>query len=367
MRVEKFAVMRIGVPKERLQGEGRVGLLPDAVSALVAQGHEVAIESHAGELSGVTDAQFIASGAVVVPDLETLYQSAELIVKVKEPQPEEVALLRDDHILFGFLHLAAHPDLLKHLVATGCMAIGYESIDEGNGELPLLTPMSRIAGGLAVQIGAVHLRKTNGMKDILLAEGNGAKVGHVVVIGCGVAGRAAIAAAVHLGAKVTALDIKPAVLDELFDKYDGSIEVRLSTEQAIAEAVSKADLLVGAVLVPGAKAPTLVRRAHVRQMKAGSVIVDIAIDQGGCIETSRPTTFDAPTFIEEGVVHCCVMNLPSAVAGSASRELVEASLPYVQRIARLGRHGVLRDPVLCAAVNVMQGEVAHDGLRCFCE
>jgi alanine dehydrogenase len=355
--------MRIGVPRERLQGEGRVGLLPDAVSDLVAQGHEVMVESHAGERSGVTDEQFKAAGAIVVPDVEALYGSAELIVKVKEPQPEEVPLLRDDHILFGFLHLAAHPHLLKGLVASGCMAIAYEGIHEGDGYLPLLAPMSRIAGRLAVQMGAVHLLQPNGGKGVLLGASGGAGAGHVVVLGCGVAGRAAVAAAVQLGAQVTALDIKPAMLEALVEEFDGSLDVRLSTEAAIVETVAQADLLVGAVLVPGEKAPTLVRRAHVRQMEAGSVIVDIAIDQGGCIETSRPTTFDAPTFVEEGVVHCCVMNLPSAVARTASQELVAVSAPYVQRIAAIGRNGVLRESVLCAAVNVVQGQIMSDALQ----
>lgn len=363
MHIEECAVMRIGVPTERLLGEGRVGLLPDAVSALVAKGHEVIVESHAGELSGATDDQFKAAGAIIVPDLEVLYGSVELIVKVKEPQPEEVPLLRDDHILFGFLHLAAHPDLLKGLIASGCMAIAYEGMHEGDGVLPLLTPMSRIAGRLAVQMGAVHLLQPNGGKGVLLGASEGADAGHVVVLGCGVAGRAAIATAVQLGAQVTALDIKPAILEELMKQFDGQIDVRLSTNDVIAEAVAQADLLVGSVLVRGEKAPTLVRRAHVGQMEAGSVIVDIAIDQGGCIETSRPTTFAAPTFVDEGVVHCCVMNLPSAVARTASQALVAASLPYVQRIATGGRHGVLSAPVLRDAVNVDQGQIMCDALQ----
>jgi len=354
--------MRIGVPKECLSGEFRVGLLPSAVRALVAQGHEVLVETHAGETSGVADADFEASGAVIVGDVGALYGAAELIVKVKEPQPEEVALLRADHIVFGFLHLAAHPDLLRGLVGVGCMAIAYESIHGSDGDLPLLAPMSRIAGRLAVQLGAYHLLQPNGGKGVLLGAATGVDVGHVVVLGCGVAGRAAVAAAVRLGARVTALDIKPAILEQLMEEFDGALDVRLATGAAIAEAVAQADLLVGAVLVPDARAPTLVRRAHVRQMEAGSVIVDIAIDQGGCIETSRPTNFAAPAFIKEGVVHCCVTNLPSAVARTASQELVAASAPYVQRIAKIGRRGVASDTVLRAAMNVMQGQVMSDVL-----
>ncbi|MFQ3225320.1 MAG: alanine dehydrogenase [Lentimonas sp.] len=359
--------MRIGVPKERLLGEGRVGLLPDAVSSLVATGHEVVVQSHAGELAGAGDDQFKAAGAILVANIEMLYGSVELIVKVKEPQAEEVALLRDDHIVFGFLHFAAHPTLLQGMVASGCMAIAYEGVDEGGGVLPLLAPMSRIAGRLAVQMGAVHLLQPNGGKGVLLGAAEGVDAGNVVVLGCGVAGRAAVAAAVQLGARVTALDIKPAILEGLLEQFDGHVDVRLSTDDAIAEAVARADLLVGSVLVAGEKTPTLVRRAHVRRMEAGSVIVDIAIDQGGCIETSRPTTFDAATFMDEGVVHCCVMNLPSAVARTATQELVAASAAYVQRIAALGRRGVREDSVLRNAVSIDQGQIMCDALRMLAE
>jgi alanine dehydrogenase len=355
--------MRIGVPTEILPGESRVGLLPDAVRALVAEGHEVWVQSHAGELCGVADADFVASGALIVADVDALYGTAELVVKVKEPQPEEVALLRPDHIVFGFLHLAAHPHLLQGLVTAGCMALAYESIHEVDGDLPVLAPMSRIAGQLAVQMGAFYLLQPNGGKGLLLGAAKNGAAGHVVVLGCGVAGRAAIAAALKMGARVTALDIKPAILEELVEEFAGAVNVRLSTDATVATAVAEADLVVGAVLVPDAKAPTLVRRAHVRQMEAGSVIVDIAIDQGGCIETSRPTTHAAPTFTEEGVVHCCVANLPAAVARTATQELVAASMPYVLRIANLGRRGVLKDPVLSAAVNVMQGKVMNDVLH----
>ena len=355
--------MRIGVPRELLPGESRVGLLPDAVQALVAQGHAVWVQSQAGALSGVADADFRAAGARVVADIAALYAAAELIVKVKEPQPEEVALLRPEHIVFGFLHLAAHPRLLNGLLAADCMALAYESVHEGDGDLPLLAPMSRIAGRLAVQIGAYHLLQPNGGKGVLLGAADGGPAAQVVVLGCGVAGRAAVTAALEMGARVTALDIKPALLEELVETFAGTLDVRLSTDAAISAAVAEADLLVGAVLVPDAKAPTLVRRAQVRQMEAGSVIVDIAIDQGGCIETSRPTSYAAPSFIEEGVVHCCVTNLPAAVARTASQQLVTASLPYVQRIAKLGQRGVLTDPLLCAAVNVMQGKVMNDVLQ----
>jgi alanine dehydrogenase len=353
--------MRIGVPRERLPGEGRVGLLAAAVADLVAGGHEVFVESQAGLRSGVSDDQFTASGAHLVDDLEALYGSAELIVKVKEPQPEEVALLREDHILFGFLHLAANPQLLRGLVASGSTAIAYEDIKERDGFLPLLTPMSRIAGRLAVQMGAVQLLQYHGGKGVLL--GSDEEAGHVVVIGCGVAGQAAITAAVQLGARVTALDIKPAILEAILDVFKGCIDVKLSTAAAIESAVARADLLVGAVLVPGAKAPCLVRREHVRSMEAGSVIVDVAIDQGGCIETSHATKFDAPSFIEEGVVHVCVTNLPAAVARTASRELGAVSLPYIKQVASIGKLGVLNDPVLVEAVNVNAGQVLRGELQ----
>ncbi len=356
--------MRIGVPKERVPGEGRVGLLPDSVRMLVRKGHEVFVESGAGVRSGATDEQFEQSGASLVSGIEALYGSAELIVKVKEPQPEEVALLRESHILFGFLHLAAHPGLLNQLTDIGTMAIAYESICDREGHLPVLSPMSRIAGTLAVHMGTVHLFENGGGKGVLLGGIDGGRMqGEVVVLGCGSAGKAAIATAVRMGARVTALDIKPPVLESLQAKYEGCVTVMLSTETAVAEVVRRADLVVGAVLVPGAKAPVLVRRGHVRQMEAGSVIVDIAIDQGGCIETSHPTTLAAPTFIEEGVVHCCVTNLPAAVSRTAARELISASAPYVLKIAQDGRHGVLNDPILRAAVNVMHGTVTNEMLQ----
>ncbi|HBM85269.1 MAG TPA: alanine dehydrogenase [Opitutae bacterium] len=320
------------------------------------------VQADAGAGSGFRNEQYRDAGCELVTSASDVFAQSDMIVKVKEPLPEEVALLRPDHIVFGFLHLAAHPHLLQGLATAGCMALAYESIHEIDGDFPVLAPMSRIAGQLAVQMGAFYLLQPNGGKGLLLGAAESGAVGHVVVLGCGVAGRAAIAAALKMGARVTALDIKPAILEELVEEFAEAVNVRLSTDAAVATAVAEADLVVGAVLVPDAKAPTLVRRAHVRQMEAGSVIVDIAIDQGGCIETSRPTTHAAPAFITEGVVHCCVANLPAAVARTATQELVAASTPYVQRIANLGRRGVLKDPVLSAAVNVMQGKVMNDEL-----
>ena len=355
--------MRIGVPKERLAGEGRVALLPDAVRALVRAGHEVRVEVGAGAGAGVTDQQFVKAGAELVDDYRRLYAASELIVKVKEPQLEEVACLRPDHMVFCFLHLAVHPDLSQALADTGCLAIAYEGIQVDDGVFPVLSTMSRIAGRLAVHLGAVQLLQHSGGKGLLLGSAPGRAAGRVVVLGCGVAGRAAIAAALEMGAKVTALDIKPAVLEELMEEYDGLVEAQLPTDDALVMAVADADLLVGAVLVPGAKAPCLVSRANVAQMQPGSVIVDIAIDQGGCIETSRPTTYDSPTYVDEGVVHYCVGNLPAAVSQTASHALVSASAPYVKQIAELGRAGLLADPVLGAAIQVRDGRLA-DQLAC---
>lgn len=342
--------MRIGVPREHLTGEGRVGLLPNAVHELIVAGHQVSVEAGAGNLAGASDAEFESVGADIVSDVVSLYGHSELIVKVKEPLDEEVALLHQGQILFCFLHLAAHPHLLDALMAQGCLPVAYERIRDVDGRLPILVPMSRIAGRLAIQMGAVYLLQPYAGKGLLLGSESGQGAGHVVVLGCGVAGLAAIDAAVPMGVRVTALDIKPAVLDALRAQYGDRIELQLSTDDAIARAVASADLLIGAVLVPGEKAPHLIRREHVRMMEPGSVIVDIAIDQGGCCETSRPTTYDAATFIESGVVHCCVKNLPAAVSRTASNALVGASLPYVKRIAELGAVGVRRDPVLSAAL-----------------
>ncbi len=335
---------------ERLTAEGRVGLLPAAVRDLVADGHTVLVESGAGCAAGASDKDFRAAGAEIVDEVTMLYQQSGLIVKVKEPLDEEVALLRPGQLLFGFLHLAAHVHLLNDLLAKGCLPIAYEGIRSVDGGLPILAPMSRIAGRLAVQMGVMYLLQPYGGKGLLLGSEREADAGHVVVLGCGEAGRAAIEAAVSLGVRVTALDIKPAVLDALRTEYGDRIELQLSTDCAIARAVAAADLLIGAVLVPGSKAPQLIRREHVAQMEPGSVIVDIAIDQGGCCATSRPTTYADPIYVESGVVHCCVQNLPAAVSRTASQALVEASLPYVKRIAELGAAGVRRDPVLAAAL-----------------
>ena len=355
--------MRIGVPKERLAGEGRVALLPDGVRALVGAEHEVRVEVGAGLGAGVSDKQFAEAGAKLIDDYRRLYEASELIVKVKEPQLEEVACLRRHHIVFCFLHLAVHPNLSKALADTGCLAIAYEGVQEEDGGFPLLSPMSRIAGRLAVHLGAVQLLQHCGGKGLLLGSEPGRGAGRVVVLGCGVAGRAAIAAALEMGAHVTALDIKPAVLEELMEEYGGLIEAQLPTDDAVELAVASADLLVGAVLVPGAKAPQLVSRDNVAQMEPGSVIVDIAIDQGGCIETSRPTTYESPTYVDEGVVHCCVCNLPAAVSRTASHALVLASASYVQQIAELGRSGLLADPVLSAAVQIRNGRMADPLIR----
>ena len=345
-------MMWIGVPKERLIGEGRVGLLPDAVRALSDEGHRVLIESGAGERSGIRDANFRAAGAQVTDDVGLLYQRAELIVKVKEPLRSELPYLSSRHILFGFMHLAANAQLVDDLAAIGCMAIAYEGVQTADGSWPILAPMSKIAGRIAVQLGSVFLFQQYGGKGLLLGAEIGSNGGRVVVLGCGVAGRAAIRAAVPLGVHVTAVDKNPDVLAALHDEFGEAIELCISNNETIKSAVLKADLLIGAVLVPGAKAPHLVRSEHVRQMEPGSVIVDIAIDQGGCVETSRPTTYNEPTFVEHGVVHCCVKNLPAAVSRTASQQLTAASFEYVQRIATLGRNALSDDPLLAAAVCV---------------
>lgn len=345
--------MRIGVPRERLVGEGRVGLLPSAVRMLVSAGHTVVVEQDAGARSGASDVEYTLAGAQIADGYRTVYGAADLIVKVKEPKSEEVDCLREGQIIFCFLHLATHPNLGRALSEKGCTAIAYEEIQEPGGEFPLLAPMSRIAGQLSVHLGSVYLLQQYGGKGLLLGE----DVGRVSVLGCGVAGKAAIRAALRFGAHVTALDIKPSVLDELFEEFDGRIVTQLSTEDVIEEVVTHSDLLIAAVLIPGAKAPQIVRREHVRRMSQGSVIVDIAIDQGGCVETSHPTTFDAPIYVEEGVVHCSVRNLPAAVSQTASCDLSEASLPYVERIAQLEPAELCLDPMLKPAICIVDGHV----------
>ncbi len=350
--------MRIGIPREIKTLEGRVALIPAAAAELVRAGHEVYAERDAGRLSGYSNDDYEAAGVTVVPDARTLYGRGEMIVKVKEPQPQELPLLRQDHLLFCYLHLAAAPELLKGLCDIGLTGVAFETVQD-HGHLPLLAPMSDIAGRVAVQVGTHLLHQPQGGKGVLLGGLPAAERGHVVVLGAGVAGGNAAMAAAALGAQVTVFDRdrdKLAAMRALGPNVTGLYPYA----HAIDAAVVTADLLVGAVLIPGAKAPHLVSAEQVRRMQPGSVIVDISVDQGGCIETTRPTTYAEPTFVWEGVIHFGVTNMPGAVPRTASQALSASLTPYVLRLARQGWEA---DPVLTSGINIQQGRVVHPALK----
>ncbi len=346
--------MRIGIPKEIKTLEGRVGLIPAACADLVRAGHEVFVEAGAGQQSGYPDDSYRALGVQIAADAKALYGGAELIIKVKEPQPAELDLLRADHLLFCYLHLAALPELAHALQDIGLTAIAWETVEE-RGHLPLLAPMSDVAGRLSVQIGAHLLHQPMGGRGILLGGLPAAPRGHVVVIGGGVVGGNATAVAAALGARVTVFDRKRDKLEHLRG-LGANVTGLYPYADTLAQAVREADLLVGAVLVPGARTPHLVSADMVRTMKPGSVIVDVAVDQGGCIETTRPTTYDAPTYVWERVVHFGVTNMPGAVPRSASQALSASVLPYAKVLAEGAWEG---DSRLAAGVNVKAGKIVH--------
>lgn len=346
--------MRIGIPREIKPLEGRVALVPEAAGELVRAGHELFVERGAGVLSGYDDAAFRAQGVEILPDAASLYRRAQLLVKVKEPIAAEYDLLRSDHVLFSYLHLAAAPELARVLKQKRLTAVAFETV-EVRGHLPLLAPMSEIAGRLAIQIGAPLLHQPQGGRGILLGGVPGAERGRVVVLGAGEAGGAAVAVAAALGAEVTVFARSRDSLARM--RVLGANVTALHAYQgAIADAVRNADLLVGAVLIPGARAPHLVTRDMVRSMRPGSVIVDIAVDQGGCIETIRPTDYRAPTYVDEGVIHFGVTNMPGAVPRTATQALSGAIAPYVARLADPGWEA---NPALAAGLNVRAGELVH--------
>ncbi len=367
------AIMRIGIPKEQKSLEGRVGLTPDAVKCLTEAGHEVIIELGAGVQSGYSDNDYSHAGASLMPTAGMVYQSAQLIVKVKEPIEAEWPLLRKDHILFCFLHLAANKALLKQLCDIGLTAIAFETVVETNantGELslPLLAPMSAIAGRVTAQMGATLQYQYRGGQGILFGgldmEGN-TKIdnGHAVVLGAGIAGAHAATTLAALGAQVTVLDINQARLMQLEQTFD-TISGVISTAESIAEAVKQADLLIGAVLIPGARAPHLVSTALVEQMKPNSVVMDISVDQGGCIETIHPTSYEAPVYFHEKVLHFAVTNIPGAVPRTATQALSVAILPYVQSVASLAEsRNWPENSQIENAINIKAGEIVHPALK----
>ena len=351
--------MRIGVPKEIKIHEYRVGLTPDGAARLEREGHRVLVETGAGAGAGFDDAEYLEAGAEIVRDADAVFGSAEMIVKVKEPQLEECAKLSSGQILFTYLHLAADPAQTRALIRSGATAIAYETVTDAHGTLPLLKPMSCIAGRMAAQVGAHYLEMPSG-RGILLGGVPGVAPARVVLVGAGVAGANALEMAVGLQADVTVLDINLDRLEELAARFGNRIRTIYSTPEAIARAVREADLVIGSVLIPGASAPKLVTREMVQSMRPGSVLVDIAIDQGGCFETSRPTCHGKPVYVDSGVVHYAVTNIPGAVPRTATLALTNATLPHVQSLARLGwRQAVQRDPHLRNGLNVSGGNIAH--------
>ncbi len=352
--------MLIGVPKEVKSHEYRVGLVPASVRELVHHGHKVVVESGAGAGIGFDDAAYENAGAEILTRAADVFAAAELIVKVKEPQPEEVRALREDQILFTYLHLAADRALAEALLRSGAVAIAYETVTDKTGGLPLLAPMSEVAGRMSVQVGAHCLEKEQGGMGVLLGGVPGVPAAKVVILGGGVSGTNAARVAMGMEAYVTVIDRSLPRLYELDLQFGSQLHTLFSTVETIEREVVSADLLIGAVLVPGAAAPKLVTRELVRAMKPGSVIVDISIDQGGCIETSRPTTHAAPTFIEEGVVHYCVTNMPGAVARTSAVALNNATLPFVLAIADRGwRRALSDDPHLRNGLNAARGLLTH--------
>ena len=352
--------MRIGVPKEIKIHEYRVGLMPPSVRELVQAGHAVTVQTGAGDGVGCSDEDYRRAGAQIAPDAAAVFSGSELVVKVKEPQLNECAMLRPAQVLFTYLHLAADLKQTEALMKSGAVAIAYETVTARDGSLPLLVPMSEVAGRMSVQVGAFYLQKAQGGRGVLLGGVAGIPTGKVVIIGGGVAGTAAVEMAHGLRAEVTVIDRSLPRLRALDVQFHGAVQTIFSTAESIERAVSEADLVIGAVLVPGAAAPKLVTEAMIKRMRAGSVVVDIAIDQGGCFETSRPTTHADPVYVLHGVTHYCVTNMPGAVARSSALALNNATLPYVKALADKGwKDALAADAGLRNGLNVIEGRVVH--------
>lgn len=355
--------MLIAVAKEIKNQEFRVGMTPAGAAELTRAGHQVMVEHNAGEAIGFPDSDYQAAGASIEHDVASLFDKAEMIVKVKEPQPVEIARLRPGQLLFTYLHLAADPEQTKGLLKSGCTAIAYETVTDAHGGLPLLAPMSEVAGKLSVQAGARCLEKSMGGRGVLLGGVPGVEPGHVAVIGGGVVGENAARMAMGLGADVTILDRSIPRLRELEARYGGRLKTLYSTHEDILACIRRSDLVIGAVLIPGAAAPKLVTREMLKEMPQGSVLVDVAIDQGGCFETSRATTHDNPVFIEEDIVHYCVANMPGAVARTATLALTHATLPFIQALANKGWQDAVKDDKhLMNGLNIHAGQVTNQAV-----
>ncbi|MET1754220.1 alanine dehydrogenase [Novosphingobium sp. RD2P27] len=352
--------MRVGTVREIKNHEYRVGLTPESACELVAHGHEVWVETGAGLGIGASDSDYEAQGARIEASAEAIFAECEMIVKVKEPQAGECAMLHEGQILYTYLHLAPDPEQTADLVKSGVTAIAYETVTGPGGALPLLKPMSQVAGRMSIQAGATALEKAHGGRGVLLGGVPGVMPGKVAVIGGGVVGFNAAQMAVGLGADVTILDRSPEVLERLANHFESRAKTRFSSKANLADSVAEADLVIGAVLIPGAAAPKLVSRAMLETMKAGAVLVDVAIDQGGCFETSHATTHADPTFVVDGVVHYCVANMPGAVARTSTYALNNVTLPHALAIAGKGWQQALRDdPHLAEGLNVHAGQVTY--------
>ncbi len=352
--------MRVGTVREIKNHEYRVGLTPESARELVVHGHEVWVESGAGLGIGASDHDYEVAGAHIRGEAASVFESCEMIVKVKEPQAGERAMLRKGQILFTYLHLAPDPEQTADLLRSGVTAIAYETVTGPGGQLPLLKPMSQVAGRMSIQAGATALEKAHGGRGVLLGGVPGVLPGKVAVIGGGVVGFNAAQMAAGMGADVTILDRDPDVLERLANHFESRAKTRFSNLANLAESVAEADLVIGAVLIPGAAAPKLITRAMLATMKPGAVLVDVAIDQGGCFETSRATTHADPTYVVDGIVHYCVANMPGAVARTSTYALNNVTLPHALRIATLGWRDALRaDAHLAAGLNVHAGEITY--------
>jgi alanine dehydrogenase len=355
--------MIIGVPKEVKDHETRVGLVPGGVASLRDAGHQVLVQAHAGEGSSLPDGEYVKAGASILNSAAEVWRGADLVVKVKEPQPSEYEYFRPGLTLFTYLHLAPLPELTERLITSQVDGVAYETIRERDGSLPLLTPMSEVAGRMSVQVGAQYLERPNGGRGILLGGVPGVAPANVVILGGGVVGTNAAKMAIGMGAHVTIIDRSLNRLRELDDIFNGAAVTLASNAWTIAEHLRTADLVVGAVLIPGASAPRLVRREMISNMKRGSVVVDVAIDQGGCFETSHATTHTEPTYFVDDVLHYCVSNMPAAVPHTSTFALTNATFPYLMELANFGIEGACdRHPGVREGVNTYRGKVTHKGV-----
>jgi alanine dehydrogenase len=355
--------MRVGCPKEIKVHEYRVGLTPESAAELVRAGHDVLLETKAGEGIGAPDSVYEKVGVKILPNADAVFAEAEMIVKVKEPQAIEIARLKPKHTLFTYLHLAPDPEQAEGLMKSGATCIAYETVTDAAGRLPLLKPMSEVAGRMSIQVGAHYLEKAHGGRGVLMGGVPGVRPADVVILGAGVAGYNAAQIAVGMRARVTVFDKNPARLEELDREFNGRLETVYSTRAAVEEAVKEADVVVGAVLVAGAAAPKLITRAMLKTMRPGSVLVDISIDQGGCFETSHATTHSDPVFTVDGVIHYCVANMPGAVARTSAFALNNATLPFALALANKGYKQALKDDGhLANGLNVYEGAIAHEAV-----